>query len=211
MTKNTSIVIQDMNVNILNENIWDYISLTDMVRNLENWWDVIKNWIRNKSTINFLGVWEKLYNDNFNSVEFGLIRMEAWTPSFTLSVKKWIEKTQSLWIIAKTGKYWWTYTHKDIAFEFASAISPQFKLFLIKEYERLKQIENNKYNLEWDINRVLASINYPLQTKAIQDYIIPISNFSENKKWIHYAEEADILNVCVFYFTKKEWENAKGL
>ncbi len=148
-----------------------------------------------------MGVWEKLNNQNFNWVEFNLIRMEVGEPRFTMSVKQWIERTWAIGIIAKAGRYWWTYAHKDIAFEFASAISPEFKLFLIKEYERLKAIENNQYTLEWNVNRILAKVNYKVHTDAVQEFIIPKST---TPQWVAYAEEADILNMAVFGYTKKE-------
>lgn len=204
MGKKAQIIVEWHKIDISSEKTWEYISLTWMIWWNKKTWEVIKNRIRSKSTLNFLWVWERLYNENFNVVEFDHFRLEAWQPTFTMSVKKWIEKTNAIWIIAKPWRYWWTYAHKDIAFEFASAISPEFKLFLIKEYERLKTIENNQYNLEWNVNRILAKANLKVQTDAIKDYKIPVSKYPKNKSRLEYADEADLLNVAIFWYTAKE-------
>ena len=189
----------------------DYISLTDMVRNIENGLALIEKWLRNKNTIEFLGIWEEMYNPDFNSLEFEGIKNEAGLNRFVLSVKQWVEKTNSIGIVAKAGRYGGTYAHKDIAFEFASWVSPYFKLYLIKEFERLKEEEQKK--LGWDIKRNLAKINYRIHTDAIKNNLIPEKLQKEKINFI-YANEADILNMALFGMTAKEWReenpNLKG-
>lgn len=180
----------------------DYISLTDMVRNVENGVTLIEKWLRNKNTIEFLGIWEEMYNANFNSTEFEGIKNEAGFNRFILSVKQWVNKTNSIGIIAKAGRYGGTYAHKDIAFEFASWVSPYFKLYLIKEFERLKEEEQKQ--LGWDIKRNLAKINYKIHTDAIKNKLVPEKLSKERINYI-YASEADILNVALFGMTAKEW------
>ena len=180
----------------------DYISLTDMVRNVENGVALIEKWLRNKNTIEFLGIWEEMYNANFNSTEFEGIKNEAGFNRFILSVKQWVNKTNSIGIIAKPGRYGGTYAHKDIAFEFASWVSPYFKLYLIKEFERLKEEEQKQ--LGWDIKRNLAKINYKIHTDAIKNKLVPEKLSKERINYI-YASEADILNVALFGMTAKEW------
>jgi hypothetical protein len=169
--------------------------------------DIIKNWIRNRGTIEFLGTWESIYNPDFKVVEFDHFRKEAGLPTFTMSVNNWVEKTNAIGVFSKQGKYGGTYAHKDIAFEFGSAISPVFKLYIIREYQRLKEIESNKYGLEWDIKRVLSKANYQIHTDAIKNYIIPTLTYSQKKDWI-YAEEADLLNIVLFGCTAKQWREA---
>jgi len=173
-----------------------------MVRNLENGLSLIEKWLRNKNTLEFLGIWEQMYNPGFNSPEFEGITNEAGLNRFTISVKQWVEKTHSRGIIAKAGKYGGTYAHKDIAFEFASWISPQFKLYLIKEFQRLKDEERKQ--LGWDIRRNLARINYRIHTDAIKENLIPPAL---SKKQINqiYAAEADILNMALFGKTAQQW------
>ena len=182
----------------------DYISLTDMVRNIENGLALIEKWLRNKNTIEFLGIWEEMYNPDFNSLEFEGIKNEAGLNRFVLSVKQWVEKTNSIGIVAKAGRYGGTYAHKDIAFEFASWVSPYFKLYLIKEFERLKEEEQKK--LGWDIKRNLAKINYRIHTDAIKNNLIPEKLPKEKINFI-YANEADILNMALFGMTAKEWRD----
>ncbi len=201
--KNKQIIVNGLPVCVKELDNTDYICLTDMVKGIENGSSLIEKWIRNKNTIEFLGVWETMYNPDFNSTEFGGIKNEAGTNRFVLSVKQWIEHTKSKGIVATAGRYGGTYAHKDIAFEFASWVSPQFKLYLIKEYQRLKEIENNQFGLEWDVRRLLSKTNYLIHTDAIQRYIVPVS-----QKWdkeMEYAEEADLINLAVFGMTAKEW------
>ncbi|MDW7727517.1 MAG: KilA-N domain-containing protein [Candidatus Methanoperedens sp.] len=183
----------------------DYISLTDMVKNIENGLVLIEKWLRNKNTIEFLGIWEELYNPGFNSPEFEGIKNQAGLNRFTLSVKQWVEKTNSIGIIAKAGRYGGTYAHKDIAFEFASWISPKFKLYLIKEFQRLKDEERKQ--LGWDIKRNLAKINYRIHTEAIKENLIP-KEITKKQATRIYATEADVLNIALFGMTAKEWRDS---
>lgn len=183
----------------------DYISLTDMVKNIENGLALIEKWLRNKNTIEFLGIWEKMYNYDFNSPEFEGIKNEAGLNRFVLSVKQWTQKTNSKGIIAKAGRYGGTYAHKDIAFEFASWVSPQFKLYLIKEFQRLKDEEYKQ--LGWDIKRNLTKINYRIHTNAIKENLIP-PELTQRQITNVYASEADILNVALFGMTAKQWRDA---
>ncbi len=183
----------------------DYISLTDMVRNIENGPALIEKWLRNKNTIEFLGIWEEMYNPEFNSPEFEGIKNEAGLNRFVLSVKQWVQKTRSKGIIAKAGRYGGTYAHKDIAFEFASWVSPQFKLYLIKEFQRLKDEELK--SLGWDIRRNLTKINYRIHTDAIKQNLLP-PELSKAQAALVYANEADVLNVALFGKTAKDWREA---
>ena len=180
----------------------DFISLTDMIKNIENGLALIEKWLRNKNTIEFLGIWEEINNPSFNSTEFEGIKNEAGFNRFVLSVKQWVEKTNSVGIIAKAGRYGGTYAHKDIAFEFASWISPQFKLYLIKEFQRLKEQERKE--LGWDIKRNLVRINYKVHTQAIKENLVPVELTHTQINQI-YATEADVLNIALFGMTAKEW------
>ncbi|PQA96600.1 KilA-N domain-containing protein [Chryseobacterium piscicola] len=210
MPKNNLLKVQDIEISITCINDTDYICLTDMAKAKEDdsrAADIIKNWIRNRGTIEFLGTWESIYNPDFKVVEFDHFRKEAGLPTFTMSVNNWVEKTNAIGVFSKQGKYGGTYAHKDIAFEFGSAISPVFKLYIIREYQRLKEIESNKYGLEWDIKRVLSKANYQIHTDAIKNYIIPTLTYSQKKDWI-YAEEADLLNIVLFGCTAKQWKQA---
>ena len=204
----SKINIEGLKISVIAIGNRDYISLTDMVRNIENGSALIEKWLRNKNTIEFLGIWEDMYNPNFNSPEFEGIKIEAGLNRFILSVKQWVKKTNSIGIVAKAGRYGGTYAHKDIAFEFASWVSPYFKLYLIKEFERLKKEEQEK--LGWDIKRNLAKINYRIHTDAIKNNLVPEKLPKEKINFI-YASEADILNVALFGMTAKEWreENPK--
>ncbi len=188
----------------------EFISLTDMAkfRDSERTNYIIQNWMRTRNTIEFLGLWEQLRNPDFKRIEFDAFRNESGSNSFTLTPKKWINATNSIGIISKSGRYGGTFAHKDIAFEFASWISPTFKLYLITEYQRLKEIETNQYNLEWNVKRILSKTNYHIQTDAIKNFIIPIKNYDKDKEWVLYAEEADILNVALFNCAAKDWRDA---
>ncbi len=156
----------------------------------------------------FLGTWEKIYNPSFKVVEFDHFRTEAGLHTFVLSVAEWINKTNAIGLYVKRGKYGGTYAHKDIAFEFASAISPVFKLYLIKEFQRLKEEENYSMQKEWDAKRFLSKNNYLIHTDAVKNYLLPQVNYRENLQWLIYAEEADIINVALFGFTAKAWREA---
>ena len=171
---------------------------------------IIQNWMRTRNTIEFLGLWEELKNPSFKSIEFDAFRNESGSNSFTLTPKKWIEATNSIGIISKSGRYGGTYAHKDIAFEFASWLSPTFKLYLITEYQRLKEVETNQYNLEWNVKRILSKTNYHIHNDAVRNFIIPDRHYEKNKEWIAYAEEADLLNVALFNCTAKDWREANS-
>ena len=199
------ITVQNTQITVVTINERDYISLTDMVRNIENGLALIEKWLRNKNTIEFLGIWEEMYNPNFNSPEFEGIKNSAGLNRFILSVKQWVEKTNSRGIIAKAGRYGGTYAHKDIAFEFATWVSPQFKLYLIQEFERMKSEEQKQ--LGWSAKRELSKINYRIHTDAIKQNLIP-EEVTAAQASIIYAEEADVLNVAMFGQTAKQWHEA---
>ena len=205
------ILVNDVAINIHSTKEEDFICLTDMAKAREGEnrsADIIKNWLRNRGTIEFLGTWEIINNPNFKVVEFDHFKKEAGLPTFVLSVSQWVEQTEAIGLTSKSGRYGGTYAHKDIAFEFGSAISPVFKLYLIKEYQRLKENESNQFNLEWDVKRILTKANYSIHTDAIKNHIIPTLNIDKDKEWITYADEADVLNVALFGCTAKQWKVA---
>tara|TARA_B110000908_G_C10268035_1_gene466809 strand:- start:5614 stop:6504 length:891 start_codon:yes stop_codon:yes gene_type:complete len=209
--KMKKLMVNEVSVAIDTNNEEDFICLTDMAKAKDGdnrSADVIKNWLRNRSTIEFLGTWETINNPNFKVVEFDHFKKEAGLPTFVLSVSQWVERTGAIGLYSKSGRYGGTYAHKDIAFEFGSAISPIFKLYLIKEYQRLKEIETNQFNLEWDVKRILTKANYSIHTDAIKNHIIPTLNISKDKEWFTYADEADVLNVALFGCTAKQWKQA---
>lgn len=193
----------------------DYISLTDIARykNPDEPKDAVKNWMRNRSTIEFLGLWEQLNNPNFKGVDFDSFIHEAGSNAFTLSPQKWISSTNAVGLISKSGRNGGTFAHKDIAFEFASWISAEFKLYIIKDYQRLKADENSRISLEWNVNRIISKINYKIHTDAIKDNLIP-QLVSKQQQAFTYASEADMLNVALFGTTAREWKEqnpqAKG-
>ncbi|MCZ0859743.1 KilA-N domain-containing protein [Methanocorpusculum sp. MG] len=205
------ITVQNTPITITAKNNNDYICITDMAkaRNDDSRAaDIIKNWIRNRATLEFLGTWELLYNPDFKVVEFDHLRMQAGLPTFTLSIGEWIEKTNAIGLTVERGRYGGTYAHKDIAFEFGSAISPTFKLYLIKEYQRLKEQDNDPQQLEWNAKRFLTKTNYLIQTDAVKNYIIPQTNYTKTTEWLAYADEADLINVALFGCTAKQWRDA---
>lgn len=209
--KTSSILVQDVPVTVMSIDQRDYISLTDMAKartDAGRAADVIKNWLRARSTLEFLGTWEIMYNPDFKVVEFDHFKSEAGLHTFTLSAKEWIESTHAIGMYVQAGRYGGTYAHKDIAFEFGSAISPIFKLYLLKEYQRLKDEENDRLKLEWDAKRFLSKNNYLIHTDAIKNYVLPRSNHSKTTEWLVYADEADLLNVALFGCTAKEWRDA---
>lgn len=204
--KNNIIEVQNIKINVTNLNEKDYICISDIAKaksDKSRAADVIRNWLRNRSTLDFLTAWEQLYNPNFKVFESEHFRKQVGLLTFTPSVSEWCQKTNAIGMYSKMGKNGGTYAHKDIAFEFAAAISPVFKLYLIKEFERLKKLENQ--NREWDVKRILTKNNYLIHTDAIKKYILPDNDFYKNKEWLKYAEEADILNVVVFNTTAKKW------
>ena len=201
----TTIKVQEQPITIISYNDNDYISLTDMVRN-QMQEHIIFRWLSLKSTIEYLGEWEMLYNPNFNYTEFGTIRNLAGSNNFVLSVKTWIERTNAIGIIAKAGRYGGTYAHRDLAYHFGMWISPKFQLLLVKEYQRLKDEEQQA--LGWSAKRELSKINYHIHTDAIKANLIPEEVDAYHKSLI-YAEEADVLNVALFGMTAKEWRDKK--
>jgi hypothetical protein len=204
MAKKKSINIEGTKISILTQAKTDYISLTDMARSqLQD--VVIIKWLSLKSTIEYLGEWEALYNPDFNYTDFGTIRNSAGSNNFVLSVKQWIEATNAIGITSKAGRYGGTYAHKDLAFHFGMWISPKFQLLLVKEYQRLKENESDQLNLEWNLQRTLSKINYRIHTDAIKENIIP-SLISKSQINFVYANEADLLNVALFGITAKQWQ-----
>ena len=199
-TLGINIVIQKKNKN-------DYLTLTDIARykNKDHTDDVIKNWLRNRFTIELLGLWETINNPLFNSVEFDGFRKDSGLNSFVLTPKKWIESTNAIGIISSPGRYGGTFAHKDIAFEFASWISVEFKLYLIKEFQRLKESETNHQNLQWSVQRMISKINYHIHTNAIKENLIP-KTLTKEQAAIVYANEADLLNVALFGITAQQWK-----
>lgn len=192
----------------------DYISLTDIARykNINEPKDVVKNWLRVRDTIEFLGLWETIHNPNFKGVEFDAFRKEAGSNAFTLSPQRWIENTNAIGIVSKSGRGGGTYAHPDIAMEFASWISAEFKLYLIQDYKRLKSNETSKLSLTWNLHREISKINYKIHTDAIKTYLL--NDLTESQLGFKYASEADMLNVALFNKTAKEWrdenKNVKG-
>ncbi|MDY0121226.1 MAG: KilA-N domain-containing protein [Sulfurimonas sp.] len=204
--QSSKILVQNTEVSIKQHDKVDFISLTDIARakNPDEPKDVVKNWLRSRTTIEFLGLWEHINNPSFKGVEFDTFKNEAGLNSFTMSPTKWIEKTSAIGIISKAGRYGGTYAHRDIAFEFASWISAEFKLFLIKEFQRLKEDEIQNKSLEWDLSRSLSKINYKIHTDAIKEHLIPHAIDKPKENFV-YASEADLLNVALFGVTAKEW------
>lgn len=196
--------VSNTEISVLRVGDEDYISLTDMIQNLEGD-DHIRNWMRNRDTVEFLGLWEQMNNPNFKPVEFDGFRKQAGLHSFTLTPKKWADATGAIGIVSKSGRGGGTYAHKDLAFEFGTWLSPAFKLYLIKEYQRLKEIETNQYNLEWDVRRMLSKTNYQVHTDAVKDKLVPKVHWN---KGLFYADEADLLNVALFGQTAKQWRDA---
>ena len=200
------IIANGMEISIQHIDQNDYISLTDIAKkkNSEFPADVIKNWLRVRNTIDFLGVWEQLNNPDFKLVEFDQFRQDSGSNSFVLSPQKWIKSTNAKGIISKSGRYGGTYAHSDIAFEFASWISPKFKLYIIKDYQRLKKDETNRLQLGWDSKRELSKINYSIHTDAVKEYLIS-PNLTNAEKGLRYANEADLLNIALFGKTARQW------
>jgi len=202
--KNRTITVQGTEIAIATRHEQDYISLTDMVRNFDGGSALIEQWLKNKDTVLFLGVWEQLNNPGFNSLEFEGIKNEAGRNSFFLSAKKWTETTGAIGLDARAGRYGGTYAHRDIAFEFGSWLSPEFKLYLIKEFQRLKDEESRAASLEWNFQRTLAKINYKIHTDAIKERLIP-PRLTKAQTTAVYASEADLLNVALFGITAAQW------
>lgn len=209
MAKNQKIDVSGTVITVLRNDAEDYISLTDIARHkdAEHTDTIIQNWMRNRNTIELLGFWESIYNSNFKPLEFEGFRKQAGLNSFVMTPKRWIETTNAIGIISKSGRYGGTFAHKDIAFEFASWISIEFKLYVIKEFQRLKADENDRLKLDWNLQRTLTKVNYHIHTDAIKENLIPAA-LSKSQTSFVYANEADLLNVALFGVTAKQWREA---
>ena len=208
--KKTSFFIEKFNVlgteiTYYKKNDQDYISLTDMLKAKDGDF-FISDWLRNRNTVEFLGIWERVYNPDFNYGEFAIIKSQAGLNNYKISVKEWVEKTNAIGLKATAGRYGGTYAHKDIAFEFGMWISAEFKIYLIKEFQRLKEDENNRLKLGWDLQRTLAKINYRIHTDAIKEKLIP-KELTKAQINIIYASEADVLNMALFGMTAGDWRD----
>jgi len=208
MAKSNTINVKGQLITIVKMEHEDFISLTDIARfkDAEHTDAIIQNWMRNRNTVELLGLWETIHNPDFKPLEFEGFRKQAGLNSFVLTPKRWIEATQAVGIVSRSGRYGGTFAHKDIAFEFASWISIEFKLYVIKEFQRLKNEENDRLKLNWNLNRTLAKINYRIHTAAIKENIIP-ENLSKEQINQIYANEADVLNVALFGKTAKQWRD----
>jgi len=206
MAKNKIIVVKGISITTLKIGTEDFISLTDMLKGKDGDF-FISDWLRNRNTVEFLGIWESVYNINFNYGEFAIIKSQAGLNSYKISVKDWVQKTNAIGLKATAGRYGGTYAHADIAFEFGMWISAEFKIYLIKEFQRLKADENDRLKLDWNLQRTLAKINYRIHTDAIKEKLIPVA-LSKDKINFVYADEADLLNVALFGLTAKQWREA---
>jgi len=204
-TQTSTLDIQCTRVAVVTSPQGDYISLTDMLRAKDGDF-FISDWLRNRNTVEFLGIWESIYNPAFNYGEFATIKSQAGLNSYKISVKEWVEKTGAIGLKATAGRYGGTYAHPDIAFEFGMWISPEFKIYLVKEFRRLKEDENNRLQLGWNLQRTLSKINYRIHTDAIKDTLIPPTVTKAQASQV-YASEADLLNVALFGHTAKQWQD----
>lgn len=205
--KRQNLEVDGVEVQLLSIQEEDYISLTDMARSSNERTDlVLQTWMRNRNTIEFLGLWEEVHNPHFNPYEFAGIREQTGLNTFYISAKEWIERTKAVGIISKTGRYGGTFAHKDIAFEFGTWLSPRFKLFLIKDYQRIKEEEQSTKSLEWDVKRLLVKANYRIHTEAVREYLVPPLLLNTKREGIVFASEADLLNTALFGMTAKEWK-----
>jgi hypothetical protein len=206
MAKNKKIQVKGIEITIIQEDKEDFISLTDMLKAKDGDF-FISDWLRNRNTVEFLGIWESVYNPSFNYGEFAIIKSQAGLNSYKISVKEWVEKTNAIGLKATAGRYGGTYAHTDIAFEFGMWISAEFKVYLIKEFKRLKVDENDRLNLEWNLQHTLAKVNYHIHTDAIKENLIP-KKMGEIQVSFVYANEADLLNVALFGIIAKQWRDA---
>jgi KilA-N domain len=213
MAKGRFLQVKETEIAVISQNEIDYISLTDMTSSFNEGSGLIGKWISNKNTLEYLGVWEKINNSNFNYPEFGVIGQDAGTNRFMMSVGQWIDRTNSKGMLVKAGRYGGTYAHKDIAFHFAMWLSPEFQIYLLNEFQRLKNEENDRLKLEWNLQRTLSKVNYLIHTDAIKENLIPLEITKQQSSFV-YANEADLLNVALFGITAKEWRennpNQKG-
>ena len=206
MTKTQKLHVKGMDITVIGEKGKDFISLTDMVKAKDGDF-FIADWLRNRNTVEYLGVWESVHNPGFNYGEFAIIKSKAGLNSYKISVKEWVQKTNAIGIKATAGRYGGTYAHSDIAFEFGMWISAEFKIYLIKEFQRLKDEENSKLNQDWDLQRTLSKINYRIHTDAIKEQLIPPA-ITPYQASVVYANEADLLNMALFGITAREWRDA---
>ena len=208
MAKAKVINVQGVNVVCYENEEKDFISLTDIARHRDSERSdyILQNWMRNRSTIEFIGLWETFNNPDFNSIEFDGIKNSAGSNSFSLTPKRWIDATNAIGIVSKTGRYGGTFAHKDIAFEFASWLSAEFKFYLIREFQRLKQEESDRLQIEWNLQRTISKINYKIHTDSIKQNLIP-KEITRQQMSMVYANEADLLNVALFGLTAKEWRD----
>ena len=202
------ITVEGIEIRLLTESKSDYISLTDLTQNFEGGNGLVEKWLRNRNTVEFLGMWEKIYNPDFNEIGFQELANKSGLNTFMLSVKKWIEHTNAIGIEAKAGRGGGTYAHKDIALEFCTWLSPLFKLYVVREFDRLKSQEYERLAIEWNVKRTLAKINYRVHTDAVKLYLIPPRLADRKQDGIVYASEADMLNVALFGVTAKQWQLA---
>lgn len=207
MAKTKTLQVKESTISIIVQNEIDYINLTDMTTSFREGSGLIGKWITNKNTLEYLGVWEKINNPNFNYPEFGVIEQEAGTNRFIMSVGQWIERTKAAGMLVKAGRYGGTFAHKDIAFHFAMWLSPEFQIYLVNEFQRLKDEENNRLKLDWNLQRTLAKVNYHIHTDAIKENLIP-KEITKQQAGLVYATEADLLNVALFGMTAKEWRES---
>ena len=205
-SKTATIEVRGTVVSILTGKEGDYISLTDMLQAKDGEF-FISDWLRNRNTVEFLGIWESVFNPDFNYGEFAIIRSQAGLNSYKMSVKEWVEKTHAIGLKATAGRYGGTFAHPDIAFEFGMWISPEFKIYLVKEFRRLKEDESHRLSLAWNLNRTLSKLNYRIHTDAIKAHLIP-PEVTPAQAAITYANEADLLNVALFGQTAKQWRDA---
>jgi hypothetical protein len=206
MAKNKTINVKGTEITIIKKGKQDFISLTDMMKAKDGNF-FISDWLRNRNTVEFLGIWESIYNPDFNYGEFAIIKSQAGLNNYKISVKEWQEKTNAIGLKATAGRYGGTYAHSDIAFEFGMWVSAEFKIYLIKEFQRLKADENDHLKLTWNLQRTLAKVNYSIHTDAIKENLIPATLSKEKINFV-YADEADMLNMALFSMTAKQWREA---
>lgn len=209
MTKDRKLKVNETSISVLVKDETDFISLTDMTLSFTEGSGLIGKWITNKNTLEYLGTWERINNPNFNYPEFGVIGNEAGINRFVMSVGQWMTRTNAMGLMAKVGRYGGTYAHKDIAFHFAMWLSPEFQIYLVKEFQRLKEDENNRLKLEWNLLRTLSKVNYHIHTDAIKEKLLPAAITTKQANFT-YASEADLLNVALFGITSKDWREANS-
>lgn len=207
MSKSRVLQVKESTISVITQNEIYYINLTDMTASFREGSGLIGKWVTNKNTLEYLSVWERINNPDFNYLEFGVIEQEAGTNRFIMSVGQWIERTRSIGMLVKAGRYGGTFAHKDIAFHFAMWLSPEFQIYLVNEFQRLKDEENDRLQLDWNLQRTLAKVNYQIHTDAIKENLIPKAITKQQAGFV-YATEADLLNVALFGFTAKEWRES---